>query len=159
MLASGMGASATSVSQGLRCSRKYQREDGEEDGVGAVHERRAQQHAHGIQVVGHAGHDVAGAIALIEARVLLLFEVTEEVVAHVELDLARDADENPALRVEKDALDQRDGDQQAGEQRIGLRLVLMPLQPSTAHAQHPGKLHRRGIGATQESVPHTYPQR
>jgi hypothetical protein len=106
MLASGMGASATRVSQGLMREQEVQREDGEEDGVGAVHERRAEQHAHGIQVVGHAGHDVAGAIALIEARVLL-FEMAEEVVAQVEFDLARDADENPALGVEKDALDER----------------------------------------------------
>ena len=32
--------------------------------------RRPEQHAHGVQVVGHARHDVAGAVALVEARVL-----------------------------------------------------------------------------------------
>jgi hypothetical protein len=68
-----------------------------EDGVGAVHQGGAEQHAHGIQVVGHAGHDVAGTVALIEARVLLL-QFAEQVVAQVELDVARDADQNPALR-------------------------------------------------------------
>ena len=40
-----------------------QRENAQEDGVGAVHESRAEQHAHRIQIVGHAGHDVAGSVA------------------------------------------------------------------------------------------------
>ena len=137
-------------------SMKNQREDGEEDGVGAVHERRAEQHAHGIQVVGHAGHDVAGAIALIEARVLLL-QLAEEVVAQVELDLARDADENPALRVEEDALDQGDGDQERGEEQNQF-----PGRPSVdrvdGHAQDPGKLHGDDVGADAgERAPHVSP--
>ena len=105
---------------GADAQHEEEREDGKEDGVGAVHEARAEQHAHGVQVVGHARHDVAGAIALIEAGVLLL-ELAEEVVAQVELDVARDADENPALGVEEDALDEGDGDQQSGEEDNLLR--------------------------------------
>ena len=79
-----------------------------------VHERRAEQHADGIQIIGEPRHDVAGAIALIEAGVLP-FEFFEEIVAQIELDLARDADQNPALGVEEDALDERDADQKASE--------------------------------------------
>ena len=101
---------------GADAQQEKQRAHGEEDGVGAVHQRRAEQHAHGIQIIGQPGHDVAGAIALIEARVLL-FQLAKEVVAQVELDLPRDADENPALRVEEDAFDQRDGDQQPGKEQ------------------------------------------
>ena len=40
---------------GADAQQEKQRADGEEDGVGAVHQSRAEQHAHGIQVVGHAG--------------------------------------------------------------------------------------------------------
>ena len=55
---------------GADAQHEEKRKDAEEDGIGAVHERRAEQHAHRVQVVGHAGHDVAGAIALVEAGVL-----------------------------------------------------------------------------------------
>jgi len=41
--------------------------DGKEDGVGAVHEGGPEQIAHGIQVIGQPGHDIAGAIALVKA--------------------------------------------------------------------------------------------
>ncbi len=85
-------------------------------GVRAVHKRRTQQHAHGVQVIGHARHDVAGAIALIETGVLFL-QMAEQVVAQVELDFARNADQDPALRVEEDALDEGDDDQQAGKEQ------------------------------------------
>ena len=105
--------SATRVSYGLMRSMKIQGDDGEQDGVGAVHDGRAEQHAHGVQVVGHAGHDVAGAMLLVEARVLPL-QVVEEVVAQVELDLAGDADDDPAGAEEEDALDGGDSDQQPG---------------------------------------------
>ena len=93
--------------------QEKQRAHGEEDGVRTVHQRRAQQHAHGIQIVRQPGHDVARAIALIEARILPL-QLPEEVVAQVELDLPRYADQNPALGIEKDALHQGDRHQQPG---------------------------------------------
>ena len=110
----GMGASATSVSQGLMCSTKIQAPTVRKMVLALYMRRRAQQVAHRLQVVGHARHDVAGAVVLIEARVLL-FQVNEEVVAQVELDLARDANQNPSLRVEKNALHQRDQNQQPSE--------------------------------------------
>ena len=142
---------------GADAQHEEQREDAEEDRVGAVHQRRAQQHAHRIQVVRHARHDVAGAVALIKARVLLL-QLAEQVVAQVELDLARDADQNPALRVEKDALDQRDG-RPAGRRRSGsarawfpcsIRLMAMPRTPR--------KLHRDDVRAdARQRAPHVSP--
>jgi len=112
---------------GADTQQKIQGEYGEEDRVGAVHEGRAEQHADGIQVVGHAGHHVAGAVALIEARILL-FEMAEEIVANVEFDLAGDADKNPALGVEKNSLGERDGDQKAGEKENRLMIGLVLLQ-------------------------------
>ena len=76
-----------------------------------------EQHAHGVQVVGGAGHDVAGAGALVEAEVEG-FEMAEEIVAQVELDLTRDADHDPAGEELKDSFAGGDGDQQPapGEQ-------------------------------------------
>ena len=62
------------------------------------------QHAHGIQVVGHAGHDVAGAGALVVA-VGEPLQMGEQVVAQVEFDLARNADEDPAGQILEDGLD------------------------------------------------------
>ena len=94
--------------------QEEQRADCEEDGVGAVHQGRTQQHAHRIQVVGHAGHDVAGAVPLIETGVLA-FQLPEEIVAQIEFDFARDADQDPALGVEEDAFDEGDSDKNAGE--------------------------------------------
>src|ERR1700722_759166 len=43
--------------------------------------------------------------------------MAEEVVAEVELDFARNADQYPALRVEEDTFNHRDSNQFAGEQQ------------------------------------------
>ncbi len=90
--------------------QKEQSEHREENSVGAVHEGRTKQHANGIQVIGHAGHNIAGAVALIEARILT-FEMSKEIVADVEFDFPRDPDEDPALGVQENALRQRDDNQ------------------------------------------------
>ncbi len=47
---------------------------------------------HSVQIVRRARHDVAGAMVLEEAR-LLRFEPLEEIIADVELDLPRGADD------------------------------------------------------------------
>ncbi len=77
----------------------------------------AEQHADGVEVVGGAGHDVAGAGALVEAEVEG-FEMAEEIVAQVELDLARDADDDPAGEELEDSFAGGNCDQQPapGEQ-------------------------------------------
>ena len=69
--------------------------------VGGVHDGRAEELADGVEVIGGARHDVAGAVGVVEAG-RLAFEVGEEVVAEVELDLARGADDDLAGDVEED---------------------------------------------------------
>ena len=102
---------------GTDAEHVIERGDGEDDGVGRVHDSGAEQGAHGIEVVGGAGHDVAGAGALVEAGVER-FEMAEEIVAQVELDLARDADHDPAGEELEDSFAEGDGDEQPapGEQ-------------------------------------------
>ncbi len=68
-----------------------------------MHDRRADQHPHGREVVGGAGHQVAGALLLVVAERERL-EMPVEVVAHVVFDPARRADDDPALGVEEQAL-------------------------------------------------------
>ncbi len=82
--------------------------------VGGVHDGRAEELADGVEVVGGAGHDVAGAVGVVEAGGLA-FEVGEEVVAEVELDLARGADDDLAGDVEED------GGEGGDERRGGAR--------------------------------------
>ena len=92
-----------------------QRGRGEDEAVGRVHDGRAEQLADGVQVVGGARHDVAGAVGVVEAGGLAL-EVGEEVVAQVELDLARGADDDLARDVEEDGGER--GDQQQAQRVV-----------------------------------------
>ena len=64
-----------------------QREDGQGNRICGVHDGRAEQIAHGVQVICGARHDVAGAIALI-IGVRERFKVREEVVAEIEFNVA-----------------------------------------------------------------------
>ena len=98
---------------GADAQQEVEREDGEQDGVRAVHDAGAEEHADGVEVVGHARHDVAGA-ALLVVLGGLLFELQEEIVAEVEFDVAGDADEDPAREEQEDALGDGDGDKQPG---------------------------------------------
>ena len=101
MLKIGSGKKANSVSLGLMRSMNTI-DTAVNTTVFAVYMMPgADQHAHGVQVVGHAGHDVAGAGALVEA-VREPLEMREQVVAQVEFDFARDADEDPAGQVLED---------------------------------------------------------
>ena len=130
--------------------------DGEQDRIGAVHDGRAEQHAHGVEVVGEAGHDVAGAIALIEAGILL-FQVAEQVVAKVELDFAGDADENPSLRVEEHAFDQADCDQSA-DQEQQLAVGDAHTQPVDGFLEDLGEEDIDAVGAhNAQAAPHVTP--
>ncbi len=95
-----LGADLEHVTHGQR---------GENDRVGGIHDCRAQQIAHGVQVVGSAGHDVAGAVALI-VGVRKAFEVSEQIVAQVKFDVARNADDYPAGQELEDALGDKNGD-------------------------------------------------
>jgi hypothetical protein len=70
-----------------------------------VHDAGAENHANVIEIVGGTGHQLAGAVANVELR-LHQQEAVEEVAANVELDVARDADENPPRREREGALEQ-----------------------------------------------------
>ena len=87
--------------------------DGEDDGVGRVHDGGTEQHPDRVEVVGGAGHNVARAVALI-VGVGEAFEVREQVVAQIELDVAGDTDDHPARQKLEDSLGQRDGDDEQG---------------------------------------------
>ena len=85
---------ADAVHEGQRGGHK-------DDSVGAVHDRWAEELADGVEVVGGAGHDVARAVGVVEDG-RLAFEVAEEIVTEVELDLAGGADDDLAGDVEED---------------------------------------------------------
>ena len=69
--------------------------------------------ADGVQIVGGAGHDVAGAVALV-VGVGEAFEVGEQIVAQIEFDVAGNADDHPARQKLEDSFGQRDGDDEQG---------------------------------------------
>ena len=73
----------------------------EHDRISRVHDRRPKQLPHRRQIVGRACHDVAGAVRMEKAR-RLSFQVGEQIVAQVELNLARDPDNDLPRSVEKD---------------------------------------------------------
>ena len=93
--------------------------DGEDQGVGRIHDGGAEQHADGVEVVGGAGHDVAGAVALV-VGVGETLKVGEEVVAEVEFDVSADADDYVAGEELEDAFEEGDADD---EQAIGEELL------------------------------------
>ena len=92
----------------------------EHDRVGRIHDCRTKQHANGIQIVGGTRHDVSDACALV-VRVGQRLEMAEQIIAEIELNLARDTNQYPAHQELKDSLSQRNGYQL---QRIGNDLVL-----------------------------------
>ena len=116
----------------------------EQHGVGRIHDGRTQQHADRVQVVGHASHDVAGAMVVV-VRGRLFFELGEEVVAEIELDIARDTDNDPAHEEQQDAVGHGDGDQQAG---VGEDLVPGDADGEVVDgdADDPGELHPDSVG-------------
>ncbi len=79
-------------------------DDERETGLGSVHEPRPEHHAHRVQIVGGARHDVAGAHAPVEIR-RKRGEPPEEVVAKVVLDVPGDADQDHAHPILEDALE------------------------------------------------------
>ncbi len=89
-------------------------EEGGEERLGEVHDARAQHHADGVQIVGGARHDVAGAVLGVE----ILREsndVREQVVAQIVFDVAGHADEDDAHPILENSLDDREQNNQSGE--------------------------------------------
>ena len=81
-----------------------------------VHDRRTQQFADRVQIVGGARHNVARAVAQI-IGVAETFEAGEQVIAQVEFDVARDADHDPTGKELEDSFPNRDREQQPGEEK------------------------------------------
>ena len=96
----------------------YREHEGEA-GLGEVHDTGARHHADGIEVAGRSRHDVAGAIARVEAGGKR-DQVLKEVVADFELDVARNADEDHPHPILKVAFDSRNANQRGGEPKDGL---------------------------------------
>ena len=140
MLKMGSGAKAKSVSLGADTQHEDQRAGGEHHRVGGVHDARADQHAHGVEVVGGTRHDVAGARALVEA-VGEPLQVREQIVAQVKLDFARDADQDPASQELEDGLGNRDGQQRPGVEQqlmnIDLFVQVVDSAPNDQRKQYP----------------------
>jgi hypothetical protein len=95
---------------GAQVDHEGQREYREEQAVCAVHDCRAQELPHRIQIVGRPRHDVAGPMGVVIVG-RLAFEVGEEVVAEIELNLARGPNEDLARDVEEDGGARGDQDQ------------------------------------------------
>ena len=130
---------------GADAHHEIERGGGEDHGVGRIHDARTQQHAHRVQVVGGSRHDVAGARALVEAGVER-FQMAEQMIAQVELDLARDADQDPAREVLKDPLAERNGHQQpAPGQQLAVRNALVQVVGNAA--DEPRRLHHDAVRA------------
>src|SRR5437879_6295443 len=84
--------------------------------------------------------------------------MTEEVVAEVELDVAGYADENPALRVEEDAFDEVNRDQQSGIKQNGLPGGAVLFEVVNGFADDARTLHGNRIGGNdREAAPHISP--
>ena len=83
----------------------------EDDRVRRIHDRRTQEVTNGAQIIRRLSHDVARAIALVE-RVGKTFQVREQIVTQIELDVAGNANDDPAGQELKDALGDEDGDNQ-----------------------------------------------
>ena len=64
-----------------------QRRDEGQQRIGGVHDRWPDHHPHGVEVVGGARHQVAGAVRLV-VRQWQRLQMREELVAHVVLDVA-----------------------------------------------------------------------
>ena len=99
----GDGKGHEGVEGQLRAYVQHEREGGrgEDEGVGRVHDGRAEELADGGEVIGGAGHDVAGAVGVEEAGRLAL-KVGEDVVAEVEFYLAGGSDDDLAGDVKED---------------------------------------------------------
>ena len=96
-----------------------------EDGVRQLHDPRPDHHAHRFDVGGGAAHQVAGAVALKERR-RLREESAEHEVAQVELDLARNADDQQPRPVAEDALEQGGAEDQQAVPQQGRRGSIPP---------------------------------
>src|SRR6185312_12142549 len=75
------------------------------------HDGGTQKHSHGVQIIGGPRHNVACTVLLVVA-VIESRQMGKHVIAQVVLDLARNADHDPASQELKNAFRSCDGEQQ-----------------------------------------------
>ena len=90
-----------------------QRPRSKHDSIGRIHDGGAEQHSDSIQVIGGSRHDVASAGALV-VGITESFQMSKQIIAQIELNVAGDADYNPAGEELKDALNTSHRNQQRG---------------------------------------------
>ncbi len=100
------GRSAATVSFHDRTIMSERAKPGDDDRVHRVHDAGTDERADRVQVVRGERHEIAGAVLVVENGAELL-EVGEEVAPHVELDLARYADDDPPHEKAEDAAHER----------------------------------------------------
>ena len=129
-----------------------------DDGGAAVHDSRAQNHAHIVQVVGAAAHQLASAVAHVEGR-LQLEQAVEQVATQVEFNIARNADQNVAGEKREDSLQCNDTQQHqhVKKQRLAAQRSVKSFQEV---AQRAGKRdeaveHRARAGKRIDDGPHS----
>ena len=107
-----------------------------EQSCGAVHDSGPEHHADLIEVVGGARHQLAGAVAHVELG-LHGEQAIEQVVAQVVLDIAREADQDPARPEGEDALQRNDrqGCQAVDRQRVHARRMIGRYQCAPMQAR------------------------
>ena len=100
------------VEREARTDRQHQEHGGgaHRERVDQIHEAGTEHHAHRGQIVGRARHQLAGAMGLEVLRGQLQ-ETPEEIVAQIELDVARHADHEVAHPVLEGAASDRDDEQ------------------------------------------------
>ncbi len=86
-------------------ARDEQSENHRGERLAGVHDSGAENHADVVEVVGRARHQFAGAIADVKFR-LHHEEPIEQGDAHIEFDVARHADQNPARAEGKETFQQ-----------------------------------------------------
>ena len=129
---------------------------GKHDGVGRIHDGRTQQHAHRIQVISGAGHDVAGACALV-VGIRKPFQVFEQVVAQIKFDLAGNPNQLPAGQKLKNAFGYGNRDQYQGiEDELVAGYTLLNVIHGVSHLKR--ELRPNEVGANHgESAEHESP--
>ena len=138
MLTTGSGRKANSVSRGLMLSMKTSAPAVNTTVLAVYMMPGPDQHAHRIQVVGGARHDVAGAGALIEA-VRQPLQMREQIVAQVEFNFARDPDQDPAGKELEDGFGAGDRQQQQPSSVSSLWRVTPRFRSSMARRMTSGK--------------------
>lgn len=89
-------------------------EQGGEESFGPVHDAGAEHHADLVEIVGGAGHEIAGAHGLVEGGTEAE-EVGEDIVADVEFHVPGNADEDEAHEVLENAAGEAEQDDEDGE--------------------------------------------